>query len=455
MPNPELKSIDEYEVFLTEKMTSWSPQQRVALAAAIAEHWLPAYESFSAEEGWGDPATLRRSLDAVWSHVQGRMLRESDAARHIAQLEDITPHMDDFDAEEALTACAVLTDAVQSCGGPQNTIPYAVRAALGVFEGLVSEWPIDPPSQARVWRKSAIRKELQAQLKLIEEIDALTKFDDETIKALRGRIAALKVKAAARPKPKGPAALTNQTAFEQYRRMVESDLKGQVKGQPEPTASSYLFALTYLGYWLARYSRRRQTINGSYGRLADDQGQRALITRNRARDAEEKAIPDWDTKVRDALEMCLKTNYQLNVVDAGSVETPHSYGPSLRRLWLEGRRLGQSDQDGWKHIRAWASHRPTAWEVEDRRKKKGLAHSTPELGDKLARELSWKSTSDPAYPWQTEVDGNSWRIRVNDFPDEPMYSLIIGSENAGDFHDWPETWRRTIDASATVAEGAE
>ena len=90
--------------------------------------------------------------------------------------------------------------------------------------------------------------------------------------------------------------------------MVESDLKGQVKGQAEPTADSYLFALTYLGYWLARYSRRLQTINGSYGRLADEQGQRALVARNRARDVEEKDLPQWDGKVREALEMCLKTN---------------------------------------------------------------------------------------------------------------------------------------------------
>jgi hypothetical protein len=58
MANQDLKSLDEYEVFLTEKMTPWSPQQRVASVAAIAEYWLPAYESFSAEEDWGDPASL-------------------------------------------------------------------------------------------------------------------------------------------------------------------------------------------------------------------------------------------------------------------------------------------------------------------------------------------------------------------------------------------------------------
>jgi len=36
-----------------------------------------------------------------------------------------------------------------------------------------------------------------------------------------------------------------------------------------------------------------------------------------------------------------------------------------------------------------------------------------------------------------------------------MYSLIIDSENAGDFHDWPETWRRTSDAPAPLPATAE
>src|SRR5262249_52559734 len=168
----------------------------------------------------------------------------------------------------------------------------------------------------------AIRKELQAQLKLIEEIEAVATFDAESVQALRRRLAPLKVKARARPEPKAPPGLTNQTAFEQYRRMVESDLKGQVRrGELEP-AAGYLFALTYLGIWLGRYSRRLQTINGSYGRLADELGQRALVARNRAIDAAEKGLPEWDKPVRDSLEMCLKTNSGLKVVDAAGVSVP-------------------------------------------------------------------------------------------------------------------------------------
>ena len=442
MANPELKSLDDYQIFLTEKMTPWSSQQRIALAVAIAEQWLPAYESFSKEENWGDPASLRRSLNAVWSHVQGAALTERDIARHIQQLEDITPHMNDFDAEEALIACATVAEALRSCRDPDNTIPRVLAGALGVFEGLVPEWPADAASEARVWKKNVVRKELRVQLALIEEIDKSATFDAAGVEALRKRIAALKIQPPARPKPKAPAGIANQTLFEQYRRMVESDIKGRVKGQPEPEPDSFLFAITFLGYWLGRYSRRLQTINGSYGRLADEQAQKALMARNRALDSAEKNAPQWNAEVREPITMCLQNNSQLKVVDAASIETPHAYGPSMRRLWLEGRRAGQTDADGWKHIRAWANHIPPTWAVEDRRKSKGSAYDAPELGDKLARPLSWQATGDPIYPWSADVDGSLWRVRINDFPDEIMYSLLIGSEKAGDFHDWPETWQR-------------
>ena len=67
---------------------------------------------------------------------------------------------------------------------------------------------------------------------------------------------------------------------------------------------------------------------------------------------------------------------------------------------------------------------------------------TPELGTKLVRELSWSMTDDPEHPWSTKVDGKRWQIRLNDFPDDFMYSLLIDGKEVGDFHDWPETWKR-------------
>jgi len=109
----ELKSIDDYESFINETIASWSPAQRVALAAAMAERWLPIYASFSSTYEWGDPASLHHCLDTIWNHLRGHVIAPMELARLAAQVYDSTPHMDDFDAYEALAACTILDDALE------------------------------------------------------------------------------------------------------------------------------------------------------------------------------------------------------------------------------------------------------------------------------------------------------------------------------------------------------
>ena len=60
----------------------------------------------------------------------------------------------------------------------------------------------------------------------------------------------------------------------------------------------------------------------------------------------------------------------------------------------------------------------------------------------LAREVAWSPTGDPGAPWAADVEGARWRVRLNDFPDEIMYTLLVNDAAAGNFHDWPERWRR-------------
>src|SRR5689334_7613374 len=98
MPDVKLSSLDEYESYLALTLKRWSPQQRLAFAAGMAERWLPAYIAFSEAEEWGDAEGLRRSVDAVWAHLAGRRLSAADRTRHLPLLHDCTPHMDDFDA---------------------------------------------------------------------------------------------------------------------------------------------------------------------------------------------------------------------------------------------------------------------------------------------------------------------------------------------------------------------
>lgn len=43
---------------------------------------------------------------------------------------------------------------------------------------------------------------------------------------------------------------------------------------------------------------------------------------------------------------------------------------------------------------------------------------------------------------EAEVEGQRWRIRIGDFPAEPMYTLVVDGEDALAFDEWPPTWQR-------------
>jgi len=47
-----MEDIDEYEAFLSSKLDAWSPEHRVAFAAAMVERWMHTYEKFSDAEQW-------------------------------------------------------------------------------------------------------------------------------------------------------------------------------------------------------------------------------------------------------------------------------------------------------------------------------------------------------------------------------------------------------------------
>src|ERR1044071_1517823 len=104
MSNPELNSLDDFQRFVSNVITPWSQEQRIALAAAMAERWLPVYESFSEEEDWGDASILKRAVEAVWNCALGKKLTTKDHAIYKARVEENTPHVDDFatDVEEAI-----------------------------------------------------------------------------------------------------------------------------------------------------------------------------------------------------------------------------------------------------------------------------------------------------------------------------------------------------------------
>jgi len=446
MAGEKLNNIDDFERYVHAKLDAWSPKHRVALAAAMAERWFPVYEIFSTREEWGDPAHFRRSLDAVWNHLKGKTLQPGDVSRYMAQVEDSTPHMDEFDDEAAMAACVMLSNSLRCCRTNDNVTP-AMQAVISGFYAVDPNWDMELEEQPRLWQQIRVQREFKKQLKLIEEIEGITQFDDTTIRALRKRLRSKDYIGESTPAAEATtgSTITNQTAFETYRQMIENDLKHNTRDWWKDDGyahGSYLWALMLFSEWSSRYRRRGETINPGFGssKLADVNAQQALIAKQRARDSSENALVDWGPELQQLIETALQN--APHGFDVTAFDQPHGYGPSMRALWLEAERLGYSKTEVWRHIVTWARHRPSAWELEDQRIKKGLALVTPDLVALLARELSWDTTGNLDYPWATKIDEERWRVYLNDFPDDFMYSLMMDGKNVGGFHDWPETWKR-------------
>ncbi|MEV0696838.1 hypothetical protein AB0I53_02815 [Saccharopolyspora sp. NPDC050389] len=57
----------------------------------------------------------------------------------------------------------------------------------------------------------------------------------------------------------------------------------------------------------------------------------------------------------------------------------------------------------------------------------------------LARP-QWRRTGDPRFPVAAIVDGRSWALRLNSFPDHPLWTLFVDGARRFDIDDLPSTW---------------
>ena len=444
MATEELKTVDDYDRYLNVRLAQLTPEQRTALAAAMGERWYPAYAAFSSAEKWGDAGVLRRSLDAVWAHLGGSPLASAERDRLIAAVDKATPHTDDFDdGDEALSACVIVKDALRCCAKSANTAD-AYDAMVSAFNAVAPDWFIDEDEQPRLWGQARVQKEVKKKLTLLDEIAATTRFDAATVDALRTRLTSKELIGEVRPRraAKAPQGRTNQELFAQYRKVIEGDTR-RPRARIDVSGNPTLLFSELISAWSGRYSRRKQFISGTMGALADTHAQRALVAQNQARDAAVPGAADWPEDVRFLLDMSYGNRSA--GFDARSPDAPHGYGPSLRRLWVEARQRGATTYAAIVDaLDAWGQHHPASWAAEDKRRKKSSpeAKAAMALGEKMAREIAWDDTGDVFFPWSADVDGARWRVRLNDFPDEPMYSLEIDGVIVGDFNDWPGHWAR-------------
>lgn len=62
--------------------------------------------------------------------------------------------------------------------------------------------------------------------------------------------------------------------------------------------------------------------------------------------------------------------------------------------------------------------------------------------DLTRRAIAWKHTGDAEFPYAANVSGRRYTIRVNDFPAEPLYTLIADGVEQRDLEDWPPSWTK-------------
>lgn len=60
----------------------------------------------------------------------------------------------------------------------------------------------------------------------------------------------------------------------------------------------------------------------------------------------------------------------------------------------------------------------------------------------LATPVDWEPTGDGEIPYRAQVDSRTWAVRVNDFPAEPLYTLLVDGEVQADLEDWPAAWTK-------------
>ena len=74
--------------------------------------------------------------------------------------------------------------------------------------------------------------------------------------------------------------------------------------------------------------------------------------------------------------------------------------------------------------------------------KKATTERTLLLEEHLRTPLDWSSTKDAERPFRARLGGDLWMIQLNDFPAEPMYTLLVDGKKVGDFDEWPAAWKR-------------
>lgn len=142
----------------------------------------------------------------------------------------------------------------------------------------------------------------------------------------------------------------------------------------------------------------------------------------------------------------------------------HKYGgdlvPSLDWL-MESTKASTSDPaEQYEEIIRWFirpdvyEFRSTEWSsFTTTKKRKNQLEENAKTDKRLERRVKWHLTGSPPEPLRAKAGRSEWRLRINDYPDEPLYTLVVNGKESSSFDNWPEAWDRS-ELAKRVSESA-
>ena len=185
MPDNSPDTFDEYERQTADTLTAWSPQQRLAFVAALAERLLSLYHSFATATGKGQPELLRSVLDAVWHAARGQPLAPAALQELQTKLQQGALDTQEPEAWGAWSSWRLLELAVACCGSTDNTEP-AEEAAVVAYECVAGPGSRNDP---QIWknqhRRPEIHDEIMKQMMLLMRLRAMPVLNGQSLEAIR------------------------------------------------------------------------------------------------------------------------------------------------------------------------------------------------------------------------------------------------------------------------------
>lgn len=59
-------------------------------------------------------------------------------------------------------------------------------------------------------------------------------------------------------------------------------------------------------------------------------------------------------------------------------------------------------------------------------------------------EILWARTVLGEFPYKNEHETGTLMIRINDFPEENLYTLICNDKEVKHFDEWPKLWNKPV-----------